>query len=136
MCMVDLADDGYWVTLTNKFRKARKQHRCVECARMIEPGETYRYASGVGEYGIDVWHCCEHCYAASSWLVKTCGGFLWEAVGEDLKEHWDESPEYCSMWLGRAIVGMRRQWRRRDGSLMSVLPVFAGRLPHEEGDTP
>ena len=42
MCRVDFGD-GMVTPLTERSRKARKTHRCNECYRDIQPGETYLY---------------------------------------------------------------------------------------------
>ena len=59
---------------------------------------------------------CRHCRAAASWLTDRCGGWLWSAVGEDLFEHWDAGCDDHE--LLRLIVGWRKDWTRRDGTLM------------------
>ena len=117
--MIDYAEDegGNFPAVT---RTARKPHRCDECGRTIEPGEQYKIGAGI--YDRSAWHAkqCRHCVAATTWLQAECGGFLHNAVREDLEEHWSEVLPR-SLWLGRAIVGMRRRWRRRDGTLLAVL---------------
>lgn len=108
-------------------RRARKPHECGECDRFIFVGEPYEYATGLS-VDSDTWytnHTCAHCIAARSFLIKECNGYLMQGVLEDLEEHWQEDTLYRSHWLGRAILGIRRKWRKRDGSLM---PVPA---PHE-----
>ncbi len=43
---------------------ARKAHRCDDCNRTIELGETYRYSKGLSEDGdFGVWKDCAHCLA-------------------------------------------------------------------------
>ena len=36
MCMIDEADE--WMLYSERQRRARKEHRCTECRRTIEPG--------------------------------------------------------------------------------------------------
>lgn len=131
MCMIDHAEWCEWSS--SREHTARKTHRCDECYRDIQPGERYRI--GVGGQDGSIWSekQCRHCWAASVWLTEVCGGFLWGGVAEDLREHWDVSPKYRTLWLGRAVVGQQRRWRRRDGELMPVLgrPVYTADLePH------
>ena len=40
---------------------ARKVHRCDDCGRGIQPGETYRRMVMVGDYGPRTWKRCAHC---------------------------------------------------------------------------
>lgn len=63
MCLwIDYDDDG--VYLGGGRRKARKAHRCGECGRTIEPGETYRYWTWVFDGRADDSRLCAHCDAA------------------------------------------------------------------------
>lgn len=121
MCAIDYAD-GDWTPLGSTTRKARKRHRCDECSRHIEPGESYHRSVGIAEGHFYASLQCPQCEAAAQWLVWTCGGYLNEGVEEDLAEHWDE-PGYRCLDLGRLILGMRRDWRRRDGQLYPVETV-------------
>lgn len=107
-------------------RKARKAHACCECGRRIEPGETYEYVAGKIDGDFRQWKTCAHCSAAGSWLDEECNGHLFGGIAVDLNEHWNygyEAP-YRSVWLARAIVGMRRQWRTRRGALMQPLAPY------------
>lgn len=44
--------------LTDETRKARKAHRCIWCGEPINPGDSYRYQSGVfeGDMQGNHWH--------------------------------------------------------------------------------
>ena len=119
MCMVDYAEPSKVFHAIE--RTARKQHRCGECGRAIETGERYE-AAQMMDYGGYWFGCktCQHCIAARQWLLNECDGWVYAGVYEDLREHWDENTLLRSLWLGRVIVGMRRKWRKRDGSLMPV----------------
>jgi hypothetical protein len=131
MCMIEWGDDD-WVHLGSTTRKARKQHKCFECSRTIEAGETYTRCAGMPHGEIpDVFKLCAHCTAAGTWLMRVCGGYLYGAIREDLEEHWDETWELHSLWLGRAILGRRRRWLRHDGTLMDPLPAYTGPTGHE-----
>lgn len=44
-------------------RTARKEHRCLECRRTIEPGETYRYWTWAMDGTVDTSKMCGHCQA-------------------------------------------------------------------------
>ena len=119
MCM---ADDGeYGRFSTHKDRKARKDHRCNECGRVIKRGETYRYFSGEHDGSIYTSKMCAHCQSAASLLQKECDGYLLEAVEEDLSEHIHELLPW-SMAAARFVIAMRRQWQRFDKAGLMPVP--------------
>ena len=126
MCAIDLCDDPPKFH-ESSHRKARKEHRCDECRRVIAKDERYEYVFLVdydGNPGEQ--RTCAHCEAARSWLRVTCGGWMYEGVRDDLQEHFGEGSAYRSVWLARAIVGMRRKWTQRDGALMPVPTQWEG----------
>jgi hypothetical protein len=122
MCAVDGAEP--WDFFNEETRRARKAYRCEECGREIERGEQHQYAVGLCDGSFEAHRTCAHCVAASSWLSVECRGYLIGGVLEELTEHWGHGSEYQSMWLARAIVGMRRKWRTRRGALMQPLPEY------------
>ncbi len=103
--------------------KARKTHKCGECYRTIEPGETYERAIGVMQGDFFTYKTCAHCVAARGWLVRECRGYIYSQVEEELREHWREDGIHTRE-LARLIWGMRRKWTRRNGTRME--------LPHVE----
>lgn len=113
MCTTDFDP---WTVYRSETRRARKQHACTECGRKIESGETYRYIVGMIDGDWSDYKQCEHCQAAATWLQVVCNGYLLDGILEELREHWGDG--YRNRWLGRAIIGMRRRWRKRDGTLM------------------
>lgn len=116
MC-VDFDPPDVWRQQT---RKARKPHRCSECGRTIERGETYTVKAGL----TDGWwfgnKTCGQCQAAAHWLDVVCNGYLLNDVLDELVQHTEEPRPISSMALSRLCVMMRRQWRRGDGTLWSV----------------
>jgi len=120
MCMVDSGEG--WKVFRSESRTARKPYRCYECGREIATGESYEYACGV-LYGEDRWEVmrtCAHCAAGPyAWLQRVCDGWLYGGAYEDLYEHRFE-PDVRDFALYRNIVGMRRRWRKRDGTLMEI----------------
>ena len=100
MCMID---DSYGFDLWDVIkRRARKEHHCCECARMVHRGETYFVEKGFSK-DIGVWEevkICGHCKIAESWLQVVCFGHALGGVREDLYLHWDEDPHYRSWCLG------------------------------------
>lgn len=122
MCMVDLGEG--WKVYRSEHRTARVPFKCCECNRDVDAGERYFFATGIGngETKWETYKMCLHCdtYAAR-WLMAQCGGYLFYGVYEDLLEHrYELGMDEPDLSLGRAIVGMRRKWRKKDGSLMAV----------------
>lgn len=78
--------------------KARREHRCCECHRAIQPGETYCVSSGKWDGQFDSFKQCHECatlfvsfgrYSDASDDCCVSFGGLWESVSEDL--HWNSS---------------------------------------------
>lgn len=127
MCLVDNADD--WEVLSDERPRAIKEHTCDDCFRVIGKGEHYRRVTGVSYNDLLTFKMCAHCEAAAAWLVRECRGYLFGGIHEDLREHWNIGGEYHQVWLARVLVGMRRKWARRDGSLMPV-PSAPPKIAH------
>jgi hypothetical protein len=122
MCRIDYCD-GLWKRRASIERVARREHECSECGRLIHSGETYEYFRGLWSDGQDEWvtvKTCLHCVIARGWLMSECGGWIYTEVLDELREHWEEDTIYRAPSLGRLIIGMRRKWQQRDGSLMPV----------------
>lgn len=61
MCLF-IDDYGEFTHLSDGWRTARKEHKCGECGRMIQPGESYWYDTMVEVgYGITTEKMCAHC---------------------------------------------------------------------------
>lgn len=119
MCMFDSDGDGT-VTMIHdgSYRKARKAHKCAECRRVIEAGESYHVEAFTFE-GDFSWHkTCAHCMVARGWLQGECGGWLYGGVIEDLREHCHEGP--YDMGVFRIAVGASWKWRGKRGNLLPV----------------
>lgn len=118
MCMFD-GDGG--VVLSDEHPRARKAHRCGECGRRIEPGETYRKTSVIGD-GFYSGKTCAHCEPAAEWLLKNCHGYIFGGVHEDLREHvlCGAVPTFGA--VARMTVGIARGWRRFDGAGLMPIP--------------
>lgn len=94
-------------------RKARIEHRCGDCLRSIEPGETYEYFTALYDgYWFEA-KTCVHCIEARRWLLDVCGGWLYTEVLDELREHYIESSLYASVSLGRLLAAGKRQWKNR-----------------------
>lgn len=108
MCMADSSDPCDVHRAVE--RVARKAHRCQECGRIIEKGETYEYVTALYDGQWFTNKTCVHCIAARGWLSAICQGWIYGAVLEDLGEHWHEGWSYRSLDFGRLIVSARKQW--------------------------
>lgn len=75
--MCDLEVDGYGTSLRDQDRTARKQHRCEECSRKIEPGQRYSIFAGTFERDFFSMKFCSRCTKARRWLGTR--GHGWQA---------------------------------------------------------
>lgn len=120
MCMIDDAD-GRCIVLHETIRKARKEHRCTECRRVIQIGESYLHEGTLWEGKKDTVKTCSHCQVVRQWLSAECGGWIYGGVSEDIQEHAGEG------WYGKGVImlaaGMSRQWRKRSGEMWRVPSV-------------
>ena len=115
MCAIDDAD-YFCEVLSSRTLTARKAHRCNECGRTIEPGESYLCEFLTDEeQGARVHKTCAHCQIVREWLLRECGGWLYSGIAEDIGDH-----AGYGMPVARLVVGINRQWYRIDGSLMPV----------------
>lgn len=96
--------------------KARTEHTCSLCSRIIEPGETYYRHRMISDDGPYVWKQCAHCSA----IIRIYGNdFVWdwhEGYGPDDVQEWEPVTE--SGKQARADWGAR--WRGPDGALVPV----------------
>lgn len=126
MCRIEWADDegGMWREELHEAR-TRKDHRCSDCSRPIEKGETVTRGTWLmpGE-GFTTVVMCGQCVAAGKWLRAVCGGHFWPGVLEELEEHWDEEPDLRSHGLGRLVKVGKARWTR-NGQLVPVETVKA-----------
>lgn len=120
MCMIDASDGAVTVVADGKFVAARLPHRCSECRRTIERGESYHREAYVFEGIFHVHKTCAHCMVVRHWLSDECGGWLYGAVEEDAREHVWTNGHLYGRDLYRAVVGMQWQWRTPSGRLLPV----------------
>lgn len=116
MCRID--DCERFEVSTTVQVKARKPHTCGECRRTISVGETYTKDTGLHEGYWSAFKTCGHCLIGRQWLVKNCGGFVYEQVADEVEEHAHEYPPIAPGLL-RVHRGMSRQWKRGD-RLMNI----------------
>lgn len=107
MCMI--RDVDCMASVYNEtFPTARKEHKCTECRRIIQPKEKYKNIWGVWEGDSRTYKICSHCSVATDLLVRECDGFLLGDVLEDLREHrrhYDWSRD-----ARRLAAGMYKKW--------------------------
>jgi hypothetical protein len=114
--MVENADGAWRVYEETPVKAARKEHRCDDCNRKIQVGEPYLRAFGLYDGAFNLKHC-QQCTAAIEWLNRICGGWLWNAVAEDLADHWQEHVEFRTLALRRLIHYISKGWLR-NGTLI------------------
>lgn len=67
--------------------RARKQHRCVECYRTIEPGEQYENVRGLWDSVWKTYKTCLGCYrirehlCSSGWIFGQVASIVADCVG-------------------------------------------------------
>lgn len=127
MCMVD--GDDMVTPLQDAWRKARKVHKCQECRRNIQIGESYHYDSFVFEGQLQQHRTCAHCMVARDWLSTNCGGWIFSHVLDDIEEHIGKGDGLTR--LSRIVVGSRRKWARFHGEGLMPPPKRPEDYPKE-----
>jgi hypothetical protein len=54
---------------SERWRTARKRHRCCECAGWINPGDRYEYVSGIWDHQPGSHHTCVQCVQVRDWTI-------------------------------------------------------------------
>ena len=78
----DDCDAGDFTRVKN--RKARKEHKCGECHRIINPGETYEYSVIKFQGDIGTHKMCLDCLSVRGAFF--CNGCYTEGLWEELAE--------------------------------------------------
>jgi hypothetical protein len=117
MCMIDDAE-GPVTMLSTAAPRARKQHKCAECARRIEPGESYSVERFLFDGSLTTHKTCSHCLVARGWLYDECGGFMYGSVEEDIREH--ATGGGYPVGVLRLAVGMWWKWKAPSGRMLPV----------------
>lgn len=98
--------------------RARREHRCSDCRRIIRPGETYR--RGVGFEGgtlYSEWKDCQHCeFVLNQYDVAWDGEY-----NEDTFTEW-AGDGFQDITEARLQAGYRNKWTTAQGNLWP-LPV-------------
>lgn len=121
MCLVD-DSDGSCTVLHSRQQRANRRHRCTECRRDIEPGETYLAERTVFDGNAMSHKICAHCQQVRAYLVDHCGGWLYRGLHEDIAGHYYSSGSNdASQRRVRVLsLGMGARWRRSNGGLWPV----------------
>ena len=83
------------VLFTSVKRKARKQHKCCECKRQIEAGETYLVEEGKWDGEFETFKTCSDCLSIRETFFGY--GFILGEILETLSDHiyGGDVPERC-----------------------------------------
>lgn len=125
MCRIDDADPA--LVWNERWPKARIEHSCVECHRIIGVTERYQTISALHDHGWGwkTYKTCAQCVQAHRWLDVVCGGWLVGEVHADLRDHLSEPPPIRTFHLLWLITLMGRGWMR-GGTL--VTPEYVAEL--------
>jgi len=74
------------IILEQRLYKARKQHQCCNCGRVIESKEEYEKAVGIWDGDFDTYKTCEACLSLRAAFF--CGSYHFDFY-EDLRNHID-----------------------------------------------
>ena len=100
-CTVETDCDEGPSFFSSRERKARKEHKCNECRRIISPGETYEYIAGVWDGSFDTYKTCSDCLSVRDEFFKS--GYILSDIWMDLREYifdcHGDIPEKCLVKL-------------------------------------
>ena len=99
-------------------RKAKKDHRCNECNRSIEQGETYRHVWGVWDNTAQTFKTCPDCIDFIAWFEAHVPCVCWaygcthEIAIESAQEYEADCPGFEAETRDKikAIKAKRRAW--------------------------
>ena len=138
MCLYDDGDSYGFVSMGSGERRARVEHKCLECRGVIDPGERYRYWTAIDtEAGGWITNkMCAHCWGTIELGAALTGChkyWYWEYVhdldvemgfvGNCLGDEGHDLRPADRYRLLRTVVGRRQQWCRRSGELLPVPAV-------------
>lgn len=86
--------DDPCILLNRQRPRARKQHKCIECRQLIQPGEIYERDTTIFEGDISVYKTCLICVCIRSELL-ICGwhyGDMWNDIHE---AHCEDEDDEC-----------------------------------------
>lgn len=95
--------------------KARTQHVCSDCGRIIDPGEVYRRGVCFDDDTAWTWKDCAHCLATLHMYDLAWDG----EYNADCFYEWSTDGAQDLVEL-RAQAGYRMKWRTRSGRLLPI----------------
>lgn len=109
-CAIDFYEGDFEpVSLVKvKIRKARKQHSCTECERVIAAGERYENTSYLYEGVFFNCKMCVDCLSAKDQFFPSngyCTGGMWEDIAQEVNCADGEIPEACISELTETARG-------------------------------
>lgn len=114
-CYCDFEPPQFYVRET---RFAKKEHRCSECGRAIDPGEHYEHVRGKWDGHMDTYKTCPRCLELKNWVVAhvpcAClphGNLVDEAI-ETARNYSHEDPGLLFSAL-RRLVAIKRHHQIR-----------------------
>jgi len=85
--------DDYSIVLSSIMPRARKQHKCGECYRIIQPGEIYLLEKELYDKHITTCKTCIDCKSVRDNLINSFyWGQVWELVENCIEECGDNQP--------------------------------------------
>jgi hypothetical protein len=99
-----------------EIRKARKPHKCDECAGIILPGDQYEHVRGKWEDCISTFETCGHCVDIRTWVKNNVPCLCWAHGNtiEDCKEAIEEAIYRTSEETRGLRFGFLRRLVQRD----------------------
>ena len=93
---------------SEKTRHARTKHKCYECSRAINAGETYEYVSGKWDGDFSVFKTCCRCLELRAFVKQNVKCFCW-AHGNMIEDAIDTAQEYHEQGNGLLFGAYRRK---------------------------
>lgn len=98
-------------------KRCRKPHRCDECKRTIEPGESYERIVGKWEGDFETWIFCDECREISAEFSE--GARTFNVLWDEMRQNWSEGAhlQACLNRLStaKAKAHMVVQWKKWKG---------------------
>ena len=102
-------------------RKAKKEHKCSECGRAIDAGESYQHVRGKWDGDVGTFKTCPRCLALKDWVAAHVPCFCWAHgnIIEDAIETAASYREVPGFLFGayRRQVAIRRQHKTHNVEL-------------------
>lgn len=101
--------DGYVIAYNRAIRTARKEHKCYECGRKIEPGNGYENVSAIWERG-EPWQTvktCGNCVNLRDWVQAHVPCLCW-SHGNSVEECLETARDYAHEAPGLLFGAWRR----------------------------